>query len=248
MQLLHSALVWWLLLALACLASLEVQASPKENETDQKPIIIGYVNIPPYAYAKNGKPAGAINDLTHRIMEQLPYRYTHKLYPIKRLLQLLKAGKVHVWVSASIPKLIDPYILHGDISVMQAGITIYSSVPFTAPPWQGITGPVIYIQGYAYQGLRGTLAKTRPDITFIGSPTHVSGFKMLKVGRAKYLLDYTLPAGEAIRKLAMTNIHSVHLYSMPVNFHVSKKAPNAKLFLEELEAAYLALPPQAPKE
>ncbi|MBL4838674.1 MAG: transporter substrate-binding domain-containing protein [Kordiimonadaceae bacterium] len=247
-QLLHYALAWSLFIALVCFIPQEAHAGPRGHKAELKTITIGYVNIPPYAYSKNGKPAGVINDLTQQIMERLPYKYTLKQYPVKRLFQLLKTGKVHVWLRGSTPTIADPGSHRGELSILQAKVTIYSSAPFTAPPWQDITGPVIYVQGYTYQGLRRKLEETRPDITFIGSPTHLSGFKMLQAGRAKYMLNYALPAGEAIRKLAMTNIHSVHISDVPVNFYVSKKAPNAKFLLQELETAYLALPAQASGE
>ncbi|MBL4639776.1 MAG: hypothetical protein JKY57_04530 [Kordiimonadaceae bacterium] len=232
---------------LMLLASVTLLPSANAAPTGREgPLIIGYTFIPPYVYKKDGKLTGAMTELTEKTMAQLPYSYVMKQFPIKRLSQNVIIGKVDIWVRVRGEAAFSQSTLSGQVPVINMKVNLYSLAPLEQWDWSNITGPVITVHGYKYNGYRTKFEQVNKASHFIEAPSHLLAFKLLLAKRAPYLLNYELPSLRAMKKLGITAISSINVGKSSVYFHVSKRTEKAQKLIQELDEAYIkAFPRQA---
>ena len=204
-------------------------------------LVFGYIDFWPYNYSENGKATGVLIDIKRLTMDLLPYKYTLTHFPIGRLYHSLKHGTIHVWAGAATTHTADQHTYVGTVPIFTPKINIYSwDAPLPINPGD-ITEPVIAILGYKYAGLRYELENAAQPVKFIEATSHETAFKMLIAGRARYLLNYSMPSSQIIKRLGADYIESITVRDAPIVFHVSKKVPNAVQLLAEIEATFLTL-------
>ena len=212
--------------------------SAQISGSDQPEVSIGYLSFEPYAYTMNGKPSGVLNDIIIKTFARLPYQYSLTEYPAKELYGLLTEGTIHVWIGIKVsePEVAPTYL--SKMPVMSLTLNLYGPhIPADIDLYK-ITRPVIALQGYKYLGLREKLEKAQPPVSFLDAATHIDGFKMLSSGQAPFILSYELPSQIAMYTIGVYEMNSSLISEAPIYYHVSKKAPNAKSLLMNLEEAF----------
>jgi len=59
-----------------------------------RPLIIAYVDFPPYEYSENGRPAGILVTIVKQVFEQAAIPYKLQFLPFKRAYSEVKVGKI----------------------------------------------------------------------------------------------------------------------------------------------------------
>ena len=205
------------------------------------PIVIGYVDMKPYMYTENGQPAGETIQLLRQIFKGLPYKYSMQEYPVKRLLQLISVGKVHIWPRIKGPPDFENQTYKSPHVILTLRLRLFSMTKTQLRNINSIHEAVITISGYTYMGLRAELEQRDTGIRFIDASNHITGLKMLRSKRARYLLDYAGASAFALQELRMEHVPSIPILDIPAYIYVSRKLPYAKALLRDLGQAFLEI-------
>lgn len=212
--------------------------------SDAKSIKVGYIDFPPLLFINNhGKAQGILINILEKTLAHANYQYTFTLYPPKRMFSYLKSGDIDLWVGLANSKKLNEHVLIGSTTVHHFTLQSYSigkTTKITARQ-QLNNKTVIIIRGYSYGGWIDYLNDPANNIQLIRTVNHKSALKLLKIGRAKYLLAYKEPMKLALGATKVDNIITHHLEIFSVKFVISKKTNNAKKLLFNLEKSYKEL-------
>ena len=203
-----------------------------------------YIEAPPFYYTdQDGRPQGFLYTLAKQVSEKAGYELYAVSYPAKRMAQKLINGEADLWLGAtSIPLFKDNTVI-GSEEIFQVRLNIYYRDEKEAlSKTEDFSGKsLIVMRGYSYGGLINYIKAPENKVTYYETDSHESAFKMLKSGRADYLLDYATPAQRILKTLLIPNLKSARFSSVSLKFVVSKKVDNAADLLNQLEDAYRSL-------
>lgn len=208
---------------------------------------VGYFEYPGLTYTDtNGKPAGFVNEITMKTLEQAGIKYSIVSYPAARFFDDLSNGKIDLFNGLSSIEVVKKSTLSSSINLFPLNMRVYS-----LPGNKKITKKedlrghsVILVRGFTYKDWGYWIRDNASGVTFYETETHEAAFEMLKRGRATYLLNYKYIDSECLKKVKIPNL----VVTTPpgesqwyCSFNIHKNTPHAKRILERLEKSYLQL-------
>lgn len=236
--------IHFFLLLMATLLSVPGHAQPGESEAG--PLVqVGFYEFPPHSYSDSqGRPRGAILELTERLLKHAGYRVEIRSYPSARLYGALQDGSVHIWPGApGKPELAD-HTLETRTQVGEIVLNLYfrRDTPLPRLPEDLKGRGLIMITGYTYwQPINEMLNDPALQIERHRTSTHTAALEMLQRHRGDFLLDYQTPVEQARQRLGMGELPFVQLQRIPLNLIVSRHAPGAEALRDALDRAYQEL-------
>ena len=214
------------------------------NAAEAKTIRMVYIEAPPFYFTDpNGTPHGFLIELMNQVTQKAGYELEAFSYPAKRMAYMLINGEADIWLGVSTIPDFKGRTLIGKTEVLNVVLNIYSignkKALLDKEDFSGHS--IIVLRGYSYGGLINFIKDPANRVTYYETGSHESAFKMLKNGRADYLLDYCIPADRTMDIVKIPGLKSARLSSLPLKFVVSKKTPDALNVLMEIEDAYRAL-------
>lgn len=230
-----------LLATLCCGASL----ANTSHGADKPVVQVGFYEFAPYSYTDSkGQPAGAILNLTSRLLEQAGYRAQIRAYPSARLYSGLQDGSVQLWPGAPGKTELLEHTLETETQLGEIVLNLYfrrdTLMPRLPEDLQG--KGMIMITGYTYwQQVNQWLSNPALAISEHRTGSHTAALEMLQRRRADYLLDYSVPVEQARRQLGLRELPFIQLQRIPLRLIVSRHAPGAETLRDALDRAYQEL-------
>ncbi len=233
-------------LYLALLAVLFCGFSHAATANDTRPLVrVGYYEFPPYSYTDSqGRPSGAILQLTQRLLEHAGYRSELRSYPSTRLYKGLQDGSVQVWPGAPDKVQLREHTLESRTQLGEIMLNLYYRRDTPAPrlPDDLQGRGVIMISGYTYwQPINQMFDNPQLAVQQHRTGTHTAALQMLQRRRGDFLLDYERPVEQARQSLGMAELPFIQLQRIPLKLIVSRHAPEAEALLDALDRAYVEL-------
>ena len=201
---------------------------------------IATLDFKPRSYFEDGKFKGYHLDLQSMLMKEAGIDYSLTIMPTSRMYHELQAGRktVDAWLSIEVD------------SVVAVGIPVKPSIfsPLRLE-FFGKAGSIppkitefkderlITIIGYKYDGVVDKLKRRLPGLRILEAPSHEVAFRMLKAGRANYVIDYRSPALAAVAELGIEEVSNTLIYRQMTLLFVSRNNPDAKQLVARLSAA-----------
>ncbi|MES2819405.1 MAG: transporter substrate-binding domain-containing protein [Pseudomonadota bacterium] len=226
--------------ALCCTARLVCAAPPAP------PVVnVGFYEFPPYSYSDaDGKPRGAILQLTERLLRHAGYRAAFRSQPSARLYAGLRDGSVQIWPGApGKPELVG-HTLESQTTLGQISLNLYFRRDTLLPriPEDLAGRNVILIGGYSYWPAFNALLDDRAlNIHQHRTGTHIAALEMLQRHRGDFLLDYQTPVEQARRQIGMEELPFMVLQRIPLRLILSRHSPGSEALREALDRAYAEL-------
>ncbi|MGK0291187.1 MAG: polar amino acid transport system substrate-binding protein [bacterium] len=202
------------------------------------------MNFPPFYVVKyRTEPKGFLLKLLQDVLKEANIDYYVSAYPPRRLFTNIAIGKVHLWMGIKGISLYDKKVIYSRFITEHIELRFYflegtNKIYFK----EDLRGKrLISILGYGYGGLSHFLKKAKNRITLYQAVNHRSALLMLKLRRAKYLLNYRGPVNQELKRIKMPKLRYTTLSKIPLYFVVSKKTPHYKEIMRRLEDAYLSL-------
>ncbi|MBL4790290.1 MAG: ABC transporter substrate-binding protein [Kordiimonadaceae bacterium] len=206
----------------------------------REPVGIAYFKFPPRMSLEGGKPVGSWIDAAEKLMAEAELTYVFVQIPIGRLYNNLqgKSSVIQVWIGGP-----QPAFLRLGVPIAPS---IFGEIRMNLYGRQGLQPPdpktlknvsLITLTGYRYAGYLEQLKARNAGVKTISTTSHLSAFRMLKAGRAPYVLDYKAPAELAMAKLGISGALSSLVSAGPAGMLVSKQAEQKDLLLDRLQAA-----------
>ena len=203
-----------------------------------------YIEAPPFYFTdEKGSPQGFLFALMKQVTKQAGYELEAFSYPAKRMAHKLLSGEADIWLGVStIPGFKDQTLI-GETEIVNVCLYLYYIGENKAIHGKEDFSDksIIVLRGYSYGGLIQFIKDPANRVTYYETDSHESAFRMLKAGRADYLLDYKTPTERTLKTVKIPELKSVELSSVPLKFVVSKKVPDAPRLLKALEDAYREL-------
>ncbi len=209
-----------------------------------KTVEIGYIEFPPvFSTNAQGEAEGFLIDLADQVLTRAGYEWSARSFPTKRMAKELAEGGIDLWIGLStLPEFKDTTLI-GKHKVAQISLRAY--VIGEKPPIaskEDLSGKnVLIMRGYSYGGWVNFIKDPASKVKFTETDSHETAFKMLKAGRADYLLDYRGPSEKALKAVDVPNLNFNEISSFGAYFVVSQKTPDAQKLLDDMETAYEAL-------
>lgn len=209
------------------------------------PIQVGFYEFPPYSYSDSqGRPQGAILELTERLLRHAGYTVETRSYPSARLYSALHDGSVHIWPGAPGKPELAEHTLETRTRLGEIVLNLYfrrdTQLPRLPEDLRG--RGVIMISGYTYwQPVNEMLDDPALGIERHRTSTHTAALEMLQRRRGDFLLDYQTPVEQARQRLGMSELPFLQLQRIPLKLIVSRQAPNAEALRDALDRAYQEL-------
>ena len=208
-----------------------------------QPVIqVGFYEFPPYSYSDGqGRPQGAILQLTRRLLEHAGYQAEIRSYPGARLYSDLRDGSVHVWPGAPGKPELAEHTLETRTQVGEIALNLYFRRDTLLPriPEDLRGRGMILISGYTYwQPTNALLADPALAIQQHRTGSHTAALEMLQRRRGDFLLDYQMPVEQARRRLGMAELPFMQLQRVPLKLIVSRHVPGAEALRDALDRAY----------
>ncbi len=229
-------------------------ASGLSQVSAAKPLVIGTIWFPPfYNIEKEGDKVTRISginvNIVTKVLDSIGEEYILKYYPAKRIYANLVKGTTHIFYGIRVPpNVVSPdYILHSKHTISKITLRVFhlQSTPTISKKEDLVGKSIIVFRGYGYGGFINYINHPGNAMTVHTADTQVNGFKMLKKGRAKYMLAFERPAVETMKTFPEAFLadvtYSDPLYIADGYFVISKKTPNATSLLARMESAYLKL-------
>ena len=218
----------------------EVVIVPKTEWKKRSPLRMGSQIFRPIMYLEYGEPKGIQIELQRELMEEAGLAFTQRYLPISRLYHELALGKgnVDAWISSQVPAaeelgfpVVPSIFIELDVSLF--------GLAGSDPPKVGSFREkrLITIIGFKFNGVIDQLKNRLPDLKILAAHGHSQAFKMLKAGRARYLIDYYLPGIDAAQSLGMRDVAHVTIYKQATSLYISRNVPDAAPLLERLGKA-----------
>ena len=218
---------------------------PHHGHAQPVPIQVGFYEFPPYSYSDSqGRPQGAILELTERLLRHAGYTVETRSYPSARLYSALHDGSVHIWPGAPGKPELAEHTLETRTRLGEIVLNLYfrrdTQLPRLPEDLRG--RGVIMISGYTYwQPVNEMLDDPALGIERHRTSTHTAALEMLQRRRGDFLLDYQTPVEQARQRLGMSELPFLQLQRIPLKLIVSRQAPNAEALRDALDRAYQEL-------
>ncbi|RMF12970.1 MAG: hypothetical protein D6758_14075 [Gammaproteobacteria bacterium] len=229
-----------LVLALAVLMAAPVWA----GSAKKKPVKVGYIEFPPVFWTAPDKtPKGYLIDLARMTLERSGYAWTAVSRPTRRMAVELVDGRIDLWIGLPTLPEFRGTTLIGPSTVATIELNAYwmeSTPPING--WQDLLGKsAVVVHGFSYGGKILNLKDPANGTRVCEAYSHEQGLAMLKAGRCEYFLDYTGPMREVLRKHPIPELRKHRLQALDAHFVVTRKRPDARQLLDDLENAYAEL-------
>jgi polar amino acid transport system substrate-binding protein len=229
-----------------CTALFCGQSLAQEEPAAPMPLVnVGYYEFPPYSYTDaEGRPHGAVLELTRRLLRKAGYRGEFRGLPGARLYAGLRDGSVHLWPGAPGKEELKDHVLESRSVLGEFDLAMYHRLDTRPPklPDDLIGRSVILITGYTYwQPYSGWLNDPALKVQIHRTSSHSSALEMLQRHRGDFLLDYYTPVEQARQQLNMQPVPHLVLQRLISKLIISKKAPNAEALRDALDRAYADL-------
>ncbi len=204
----------------------------------------GYFNFSSLTYTDDeGHPAGFVNEITIKTLDHAGIPYELEDYSAARFFKQLAEGEIHFFNGLSSIPVVAENCISSDIKLFPLEMRVY---------WRGDKPPitekedlighsVILVRGFTYKDWGAWIREGKQNIKFFDVNTHESAFKMLKRGRAEYLLNYKYIDAEVLETISVPDLEVKPLYRWNCYFNIHKKTPNAEALLKRIEASYQEL-------
>lgn len=215
------------------------------------PLVVGTIWFPPfYNIEKDGDRVTGISginvDIVTKVLDAIGEPYVLKYYPAKRLYANMIKGTTHLFYGIRVPEShISPeYIIHSRNTISKITLRAFhlETTPTINTRTDLIGKSVIVFRGYGYGGFIEFVKSPEAKMTIHTADTQVNGLKMLKKGRADYLIAFERPALAAMKTFPDGTLDDVTfsepLYVADGYFVLSRKLPDVESLLSRMEKAY----------
>ncbi len=206
-----------------------------DNKIDIK---YGYPNQSIFVATVNGKeqPTTPMLFVADELFKRADLTWRATAYPAKRLFRNFKDGNTNFSILVRASSLIDS-CLFSKKPVYTTNLNIYyigDKPPILSK--EDLKGTrLATIRGYSYGKLRKFISDSKNNINNEVVNTHSGAFRMLKLGRVDYVLDYASAAEDIISENSISNIRSNTLSELKIFLVLSKSYPNAEHLMSRLE-------------
>ncbi len=209
-----------------------------------------YIEFPPaYFTSAKGMPEGDLADIAIRIMEKAGYDWEAAAYPTRRMIRAMTQGEADVWFGLPNIPGFEENVLAGESEIYKASMCTYTMGE--KPPVLQKTDlgdrSVILLRGYGYSGWADYIKSPENGITFheVNDDGDDVPFRMLKIGRADYLLHYKEPSEKILKKKPCPGLRCNVISTVISHIVVSAKTPDAPEILKQLEEAWQSIQREA---
>lgn len=207
------------------------------------PLEIGALNFPPYYNVENESvvTGGYYVDMLKMVFDKAGLEYVFRGYPAKRLYMNVASGTTQIWMGTLGVAEYEGKTIVSPKKISEINLAIYfkGSDGFVPKSLEDLKGKsVITIFGYNYGGDVRFLEDPRNEIKAEPAKTHEAAFRMLQVGRAPFVLDYTEPASEVLSRLNIQDIKKSDIKTLGMYIHISNKLPDAQAIMDRLMKAH----------
>lgn len=209
---------------------------------------VGLFDFPPF-YINDGSKQfnGSLVKLLHEIFKKANLKYEMEMYPVKRLYLALASGEKHVFIGVKNAPEYEGKVYYSKKPVTTIKLCAFSigETPLIHSK-EDLNGKnVILVRGYSYAGLINYFKDPKNKMDLHYATAHDDGISMLRVQRAKYLVDYLDAGEEYLKKQKNIDLKCSVITTAKLHIIVSKAAPNASELFQKLEKAYAEI--QTPK-
>lgn len=204
----------------------------------------GYFEFSGLTYTdESGKPAGYVNDITIKTLDNAGIPYKLENYSAARFFKQLAEGDIQFFNGLSSIPVVSENCISSDIKLFPLEMRVYwrGDRPPIAEKEDLIGHSVILVRGFTYKDWGAWIREGKQDIEFFDVNTHESAFKMLRRGRAEYLLNYKYIDSEVLDRVQITDLQVKPLYRWYCYFNIHKDTPNAAALLRRIEDSYKEL-------
>ncbi len=234
-------------IGLALLVGLFSFINPVLGNTETvPPLIMGYVELPPFSYTDgSGVTKGVLIKLARKTLKLAGVNFTAVSFPAGRLYQNLATGRINLFLGITTDRLIQ-----GTTIVSKQPIGYLEMRAYRLGKKMDIQRPkdllgkhTILISGFSYNGWAAYLqtASQEGNATIFTPSTHQGAFRMLRLGRGDYLLEYAFSADALLKKMKIPDLYYNDIEKVYMHFILSKKTPHAEKVLQRIENGYIKL-------
>ena len=205
---------------------------------------LGYIEFPPvFSTDKNGKPQGLLIDLAAKVLPEAGYEWEAYSYPVKRMVDYIVRGNLDLWIGLKTIPEFKTTTLKGSSSLLDITLKAYrlGQKPDIIKREDLMNKKIIIIKGFSYGGWVNYIKNPENKVLYTETYEHLAAFKMLKAGRADYVLDYVNPSEKALQKIKIDALFENTISSFSAYFVVSKKTRDAQKVIKNLEKTYQRL-------
>ncbi len=204
---------------------------------------VGFFEYPGLTYTDgDGTPAGIVNQITLKTLKHADIPFSIQSYPAYRFYQYLQEGGVHLFNGVSSIEAVRQSTVSGRIKLFPLNMRVYwiGDKPAIEKKEDLIGKSVILVRGFTYNDW-GQWLRQHDQIAAFDTNTHISAFRMLKGGRAPYMLNYKYIEVEVLKQIQIPDLRVCSLDTWYCRFNVQKDIPAARQLLERLETSYQEL-------
>ncbi len=205
---------------------------------------VGYFEFPGVTYTDEaGVPAGLVNEITVKTLEQAQIPFAIQSYPAARFFRYLEQGKVHLFNGVSSIPVVARSTISSQINLFPLHMRVYwvGDKPAVTQKEDLIGHSVILVKGFTYKDWGEWIREPSNQVTFFDAYSHLDAFKMLKRERAEYLLNYRYIDANVLKKVDIPDMQTRTLFKWDCVFNLHKDTPNAEAILKKLEESYQTL-------
>ncbi|MBL4788915.1 MAG: hypothetical protein JKY60_07660 [Kordiimonadaceae bacterium] len=204
----------------------------------QGPVIVTFPRA--YLASRGGVYCGGYFDIFRELIEEARFEPKFITMPMARIYSSIRNGEshFHMWMAGRDFNSISEQTLLVEPSVFPViRISLYALVGTQNPVVDDLRDvTIITVLGYEFSGFLDTL-KARPNVKFLYANNQASAVKMLKAGRAPYLLSAHARMDLKNLEIEHTELTETVLLARQIYATVLKSAPNHKDLHARLEAA-----------
>lgn len=204
---------------------------------------VGFFEYPGLTYTNgDGRPAGIVNQITLKTLKHAEIPFSIQSYPAYRFYQSLKEGGVHLFNGVSSIEPVRESTVPGRLNLFPLNMRAYwiGEKPAIEKKADLIGKSVILVRGFTYNDW-GNWIRKHDQVLHFDTNTHLSAFRMLKGGRAEYMLNYKYIEVEVLKRIQIPDLRVRSLDTWYCRFNVQKDLPAARRLLERLETSYQEL-------
>lgn len=201
---------------------------------------VAVFNFPPF-FQDDGKGGveGIMANYLKLGLEKAGYSYKIRIVPVGRVYKYLAEGNIDLTLGVKGVPILKGKVLIGEnvVSSIRMSIFAMKGTPAISSPKQLNGKSLIVRRGASYGGFIRYLKNPANKIKLMYTSSEKSALKMLKVGRADYLLNYDRVIEAASHATGISGIQRYPLKKIDGYIIVSKKAPNAEKIFNKLDTA-----------
>ena len=214
------------------------------DEEIPQPLKVASFDFKPISYPEDGIAKGIHADMMRELMAEAGLTFTVTFTPPGRIYNELtrSSGTVEVWRSARIEKAVELGLPVLPTIFLPLPLMLFGLAGNKPPKITELTAqPLISILGYSFGGEADRLQARVPGMQILYTNGHTAAFRMLKAGRAKYVLDYWHPGIVTAQEQGIGDVAYTEVFSFPTILWVSKKMPLAQQLIKRLSAASIRI-------